>query len=167
MSTIIVKKEDLTTATVSKKYPLGGIFTDYSSTDAIKPVYKYVKAGSALTKYYPYQVSISNTIGGEVTTKAPATYAFGAEIGFPQGDVTNGYYAWIQTAGKATVATTDTVAAGDYVEVVNAGTGLKLDGGGTGSTAESVQSLGIATTATSGGNATVILSGNKVKIAAS
>ena len=167
MSTIIVKKEDLTTATVSKKYPLGGIFTDYSSTDAIKPVYKYVKAGSALTKYYPYQVSISNTIGGEVTTKAPATYAFGAEIGFPQGDVTNGYYAWLQTAGKATVATTDTVAAGDYVEVVNAGTGLKLDGGATGSTAESVQSLGIATTATSDGNATVILSGNKVKIAAS
>ena len=167
MSTIIVKKEDLTTATATKKYPLGGVFIDYSSTNAIKPVYVYVKAGSALTKYRPYQVSISNTIGGEVTTKVPATYAFGAEIGFPQGDVTNAYYAWLQVEGEATVATTDTVAAGDYLEVLNAGTGLKLDGGASGSTAESVQSLGIATTATSGGNVTAILSGNKVKVAAS
>lgn len=167
MSTIIVKKEDLTKATDSKQYPLGGIFTDYSSSDAIKPVYVYVKAGSALTKYQPYQLSISNTLSGEVTTKTPVTYAFGAQVGFPQGDVPNGYYAWLQIGGKATVATTDTVAAGDYVEVINAGTGVKLDGGTTGSTVESVQSLGIATTATDSGNATVILSGNKVKIATS
>ena len=167
MSTVIVKKDDLTTASVDKKYPLGAVYVDYTSSDAIKPAYIYVKAGAALTKYRPYQVSISNSLNGEVTTKAPATYAFGAQIGFPQADVTNGYYIWLQIAGKATVATTDTVAAGDYVEVLNAGTGLKLDGGGSGSTVESVQSLGIATTGTDSGNATVILSGNKVKIAGS
>ena len=75
------------------------------------------------------------------------------------------------TAGSEVIskapATTDTFAAGDYAEVLNAGTGLKLDGGASGSTAEGAQSIGIASTATSGGSATIVLSGNKVKIAAS
>ena len=62
MSTVIVKKDDLTTASADKKYPLGCVYVDYTSSDAIKPAYIYVKAGTALTKYQPYQVSISNTL---------------------------------------------------------------------------------------------------------
>jgi len=63
--------------------------------------------------------------------------------------------------------TTDTFAAGDYAELLNAGTGLKLDGGVSGSTAEGAGSVGIATTATSGGSASFVLSGNVVAVAAS
>jgi len=162
-----IDTDDLTNPTSTRKYDLGIRFRDVSSTDAIKPEYIYVKSHGALTQYYPYQISSSNTAGSEVITKAPATTASGAVVVAPQVAVSSGYYAWVQVKGKATVTTTDTVAAGDFVEVLNNGSGLKLDGGATGSTAESNQSVGIAATATSGGSATIVLSGSLVKVAAS
>jgi hypothetical protein len=162
-----IDTDDLTNPSSTRKYDLGAQYVDVSSADAIKPEYVYIKSHGALTQYQPYQLSTSNTAGSEVTSKAPATTDSGATVVAPQVAVTSGYYAWVPYKGKATVLTTDTFAAGDYAEVLNAGTGLKLDGGVSGSTAEGAQSVGIASTATSGGSATIVLSGNKVKIAAS
>lgn len=162
-----IDTDDLTNPSSTRKYDLGSQYVDVTGSDAIKTEYIYIKSHGALTQYQPYQLSTSNTAGSEVISKAPATTDSGATVVAPQVAVTSGYYAWVAYKGKVTVLTTDTFAAGDYAEVLNAGTGLKLDGGSSGSTAEGAQSIGIASTATSGGSATIVLSGNKVKIAAS
>ena len=162
-----IDTDDLTNPSSTRKYELGARYVDNSDTNAIKKEYVYVKAHGALTQYQPYQLSAVNTAGAEVSTKAPATTASGATVVAPQVAVTSGYYAWVPFKGIVTVLTTDTFAAGDYAEVLNAGTGLKLDGGASGSTAEGAGSVGIATTATSGGSASFVLSGNVVAVAAS
>jgi len=161
-----IDTDDLTNPSSTRKYELGARYVDNSDTNAIKKEYVYVKAHGALTQYQPYQLSAVNTAGAEVSTKAPATTASGATVVAPQVAVTSGYYAWVPFKGIVTVLTTDTFAAGDYAEVLNAGTGLKLDGGVSGSTAEGAGSVGIATTATSGGSASFVLSGNVVAVAA-
>lgn len=163
---ISIDKDDLTRPSSERKYSLGEVYVDYSSTDAIKPKYVYVKSHGALTASQPYQVSYSNTVGSEVISKAPGTIGSGACVGVSSVAVTSGYYAWLQFGGKASVLCTDTVAAGDFVEVLNAGTGLKLDGGVSGSTVEGATSLGIAVTAGTGAQ-TIVLSGKGVQIAAS
>ena len=162
-----IDTDDLTNPSSTRKYELGARYVDNSDTNAIKKEYVYVKAHGALTQYQPYQLSAVNTARAEVSTKAPATTASGATVVAPQVAVTSGYYAWVAYKGIVTVLTTDTFAAGDYAEVLNAGTGLKLDGGVSGSTAEGAGSVGIATTATSGGSASFVLSGNVVAVAAS
>jgi hypothetical protein len=162
-----IDTDDLTNPSSTRKYELGARYVDNSDTNAIKKEYVYIKAHGALTQYQPYQLSAVNTAGAEVSTKAPATTASGATVVAPQVAVTSGYYAWVPYKGIVTVLTTDTFAAGDYAEVLNAGTGLKLDGGVSGSTAEGAGSVGIATTATSGGSASFVLSGNVVAVAAS
>lgn len=161
-----IDTDDLTNPSSTRKYELGARYVDNSDTNAIKKEYVYVKAHGALTQYQPYQLSVVNTAGSEVSTKAPVTTASGATVVAPQVAVTSGYYAWVPYRGIVTVLTTDTFAAGDYAEVLNAGTGLKLDGGVSGSTAEGAGSVGIATTATSGGSASFVLSGNVVAVAA-
>ena len=161
-----IDTDDLTSPSSTRKYDLGAQYVDVSFSGAIKPEYVYIKSHGALTQYQPYQLSTSNSAGSEVISKAPATSDSGATVVAPQVAVTSGYYCWAPYKGSVTVTTTDTFAAGDYAEVLNAGTGLKLDGGSSGSTAEGAQSVGIASTATSGGTATIVLSGNKVKIAA-
>jgi hypothetical protein len=75
-----IDTDDLTNPSSARKYDLGVRFVDFSSSDAIKPEYIYVKANGALTQFQPYQVSVSNTVNGEVTTKAPATTSAGATI---------------------------------------------------------------------------------------
>jgi hypothetical protein len=153
-----IDTDDLTNPSSTRKYELGARYVDNSDTNAIKKEYVYIKAHGALTQYQPYQLSVVNTAGAEVS---------GATVVAPQVAVTSGYYAWVPYRGIVTVLTTDTFAAGDYAEVLNAGTGLKLDGGVSGSTAEGAGSVGIATTATSGGSASFVLSGNVVAVAAS
>lgn len=162
-----IDTDDLTNPTSTRKYELGARYVDNSDTNAIKKEYVYLKAHGALTQYQPYQLSVVNTAGAEVSTKAPATTASGATVVAPQVAVNSGYYAWVPFKGIVTVLTTDTFASSDYAEVLNAGTGLKLDGGSSGSTAEGAGSVGIATTATSGGSASFVLSGNVVAVAAS
>lgn len=162
-----IDTDDLTNPSSTRKYELGARYVDNSDTNAIKKEYVYIKAHGALTQYQPYQLSVVNTAGAEVSTKAPATTASGATVVAPQVAVTSGYYAWVPYKGIVTVLTTDTFAAGDYAEVLNAGTGLILDGGASGSTAEGAGSVGIAITATSGGSASFVLSGNVVAVAAS
>jgi len=162
-----IDTDDLVNPSSNRKYDLGAKFVDYNDTNAINKEYVYAKAHGALTQYQPYQLSVLNTAGAEVSTKAPATTASGATVVVPQVAVSSGYYAWFLVKGVGTVLTTDTFAAGDYAEVLNAGTGLKLDGGVSGSTAEGAGSVGIATTATSDGSASFVLSGNVVAVAAS
>ena len=159
-----IDTDDLTNPSSTRKYELGARYVDNSDTNAIKKEYVYVKSHGALTQYQPYQLSVVNTAGAEVSTKAPATTVSGATVVAPQVAVTSGYYAWVPYKGIVTVLTTDTFAAGDYAEVLNAGTGLKLDGGASGSTAEGAGSVGIAITATSGGSASFVLSGNVVAV---
>lgn len=160
-----IDTDDLTNPSSARKYDLGVRFVDFSSSDAIKPEYIYVKASGALTQFQPYQVSVSNTVNGEVTTKAPVSTLSGATIVVPQVAVSLDFYCFVQYKGIATVLTTDTVAPGDYVEVIDAGTGLLLDGGTTGNTVEGEQSVGVASTATDAGSASIVLSGNKLRVA--
>lgn len=161
-----IKTQDLTNSSVDRKYELGVRYVDQTSKDAIKPEYIYLKSHEALTQYQPYQVSVSNTVGAELVTKAPVTTGSGVTVAVPQIAVTSGYYFWAPVRGIVTVKTTSTFAAGDYAEVLNAGVGLILDGGASGSTAEGSGTVGIAVTATSSGTATFVLSGNAVSIAA-
>ena len=161
-----IDTDDLTNPSSTRKYDLGVKYVDVTTAAAIKPEYMYIKSHTALTQYQPYQLSISHTAGSEITGRAPATQTSGAQIFAPQVAVTSGYYCWVQVKGLATVLTTDTFAAGDYAEVLNAGSGLTLDGGASGSTVEGKHTVGVATTATSAGSATVLLNGNVVEISA-
>jgi len=162
-----IDTDDLTNPSSTRKYDLGVKYVDVNSSAAIKPEYMYIKSHAALTQYQPYQESITNTAGSEIISKAPVTQTSGARIFAPQVAVTSGHYAWVLVKGIGTVLTTDTFAAGDYAEVLNGGSGLKLDGGASGSTAEGKKTVGIATSATSGGSASVLLNGNDVEISAS
>tara|TARA_R100000808_G_scaffold8880_1_gene24798 strand:+ start:11592 stop:12098 length:507 start_codon:yes stop_codon:yes gene_type:complete len=161
-----IDADDLTSTGVTRKYELGVRYVDHSSTDAIKPEYMYIKAHDALTQYQPYQVGLDSVPNAHLITKAPVTTSTGAIVVVPQITIPLGRYFWGQIKGAATVTSTDTFAAEDYAEVLNAGTGLKLDGGASGSTVEAGTTLAIATASTSGGTTAVILSGNEVTIAA-
>lgn len=166
MTTInAIYQDDLKRPSSVQKYDLGARFIDHLDL-GVKSEYVYVKAGSALNKYQPYQLSISNVIGGEFTTKSPVNYAAGAVIIVPQTDVATGDYVWAKVKGASTVLTTDTFAAGDYAEILSGGTGFVLDGGASGATVEGAGTVGIATTGTSGGMATFLLGGNTVSISA-
>ena len=94
-----IDTDDLTNPSSARKYDLGVRFVDFSSSDAIKPEYIYVKASGALTQFQPYQVSVSNTVNGEVTTKAPETTSAGATIVAPQVAVGSGNYCFVQYKG--------------------------------------------------------------------
>lgn len=166
MSDIIqaINVDDLTNTSVTQEYPLGSRYVDQSSTGPIKNEYIYLRAHSGLSVQQPFQLSLSNVTASAVTSKAPVTTASGATVFISPGASENDYF-WGQVKGTAIVRCSG-FAAGDYGEVLNAGTTLVLDGGVSGSTVESDKSVGIATTSESGGLATFLLSGNKVQIAA-
>ena len=79
----------------------------------------------------------------------------GLLIGFPLAAITSGDYFFAQISGVITAAA-GTVAAGDHVKVLDAGTTVVVDGS-TGSTTRSAKTIGIAKTATSGGTASIVV----------
>lgn len=160
----VINSDDLTNTSVDQEYPLGARYVDQSSTGPIKDEYIYLRAHSGLSIQQPFQLSLSNVTAEAVTSKAPVTTASGATVFISPG-VSDDEYFWGQVKGTAIVRCSG-FAAGDYGELLNAGSTLVLDGGVSGSTVESDKSVGIATTAESGGLATFLLSGNVVQIAA-
>ena len=162
----IIDTDDLTSPGMTRKYELGVRYVDHSSTSTIKPEYMYLKAHDGLTQYQPYSVGLDVVPNAQLRTKAPVTTSTGAIVVVPQITIPLGRYFWGQVKGSATMTSTDTFAAADYAEVLNAGTGIKLDGGVSGSTVEAGTTVAIATASTSGGTTAVILSGNEVTIAA-
>lgn len=163
-----VDETALVTPTSTQQYPLGTVMvvretaTDSTETasKAVKK-YMYVKSHTGLTQYQPYVLGFSATAGSEIITAAPATLAApGSLLVVPQVAFTSGYYGFVQIEGTATVKkTSETYAAGDFLEVLNTGTALVVDGT-SGATARSVNSKAVCkSTGTAVGNISAYLLG--------
>jgi len=167
LNPIAVVEEDLTTPSSTAKYPLGLEVSvlDSSASSGIKK-FMYVKSHGALTVNQPYVLSISNT--GYFVSAAPATLAApGSLVVVPQVAFTSGYYGFVQFEGECEcLHIAETYAAGDMLQVLNAGTALVVDGS-TGATAFSVNTCGITVDAgTTAVAKTIILYGKPAVVAA-
>jgi hypothetical protein len=137
-----INESDLGSTSVSPLYPLGKeiVIKDSAYGNAVKK-FMYVKAHTNLTQYQPYTVVFSNVSGSEVITAAPATLASGVTVCVPKVAIASAYYGWVQIFGDCTVKlAAETHVAGDYLELLNAGTTFMVDGS-SGSTVYSVKSV--------------------------
>jgi len=90
---------------------------EFSSSDGKK---EFICVYGSTTVGLSYMVSNSNTANQEVQAAACATMAI-ARVGVACATVTSGYV-WLQIKGDCTFAVIGTAAAGDAVELINAGT---------------------------------------------
>jgi len=149
-----VDLDSLDASSSTKEYPLGTVIEVNDTSKGGVSQFMYVKAHAAFaTVGTPFAIECGSGGDAEVVTAAPTEQVSGVKIGFNTTAITSGEYFWAQTAGVITAAA-GTVAAGDHVEVLAAGTTVVVDGT-TGSTAHSTKSIGIAKTATSGGQITM------------
>ena len=161
-----VDLDSLNAGSTTKEYPLGTILPVNDTSKGGESQFIYVKAHAAFaTVGTPFEIQAGSGGDAEVVTAAVAEIVSGAKIGFNTTAISSGEYFWAQIAGVLTAAA-GTVAAGDHVEVLAAGTTVVVDGS-TGSTVQSTKSLGIAKTATSSGSIDlVIIPGRTVQVAA-
>lgn len=152
--------EEVSTA---PKYDIGSEITVSNGLGSIPSTYKYVKAAAALTAYQPY-VLVENKDG--ITTASPATSSVAKVVGIPQVAIASGSYGFVAIGGLCK-AKTGIQAAGDTLEVINAGTTLIVDGS-SGSPAETVGTVAISCeTAAAAATVEVNLLNKRVQIAAS
>jgi len=156
---LAVNEDDLTTPTATKNatYALGGVyqFIDAATPNVVKQ-FMYVKAHTTLTVYQPYVIQPVNTSGAEWVSAAPATLAGQVTVGIPQVAFTSGYFGFVQIWGVCTAKlANETHVAGDYLELLNAGTTLIVDGT-SGSTTYSPKSVAIQIGALSGAGTTTV-----------
>lgn len=145
------------------KYNAGAEVVVASDNVSIPTVYKYVQAAAALTAFQPY-VLVETKDG--VTTAAPATSSVAKIIGIPQVAIAKDSFGWVAVGGLCE-AKTGVQAAGDTLEVLNAGTTLVVDGT-SGSPAETVGTVAISCeAATAAATVKVNLLNKRVQIAAS
>ena len=158
--------DSLDTPSATKEYPLGTILSVNDTSKGGESQFMYVKSHAAFaTTGTPFEIQAGSGGDAEVVTAAVAEIVSGAKIGFNTTAVGSGEYFWAQIAGVLTAAAA-TVAVGDHVEVLAAGTTVVVDGT-TGSTVQSTKSIGIAKTATSSGSIDlVIIPGRTVQVAA-
>ena len=124
-------EHDLINPTEARLYPLGYVVQVEDSSLSMCSKYIYVKAHAALTAYVPYMLSSSSTSGAEVTTAAPKSgglSAPGAIIVIPQVAFSSGYYGFVLFEGYGKGNTTQTLTAGDFLQVISAGVTFILDG---------------------------------------
>ena len=149
--------DSLDKPSATKEYPLGTQIEINDTSKGQASVFVYAKSHAALSLGQP--VNLIEGTGGdaELVTAAFVEIATGAGelIGYSTTAVTSGYYFWAQVSGVITAAA-GTVAAGDYVQVIESGTTVIVDGT-TGSTSRASTSCGVAKTATSGGLATIVV----------
>lgn len=162
---VAIYETDLTTPTadINPTYVLGGVYTfkDSSYPNMVKS-FMYVKSHTTLTQYQPYMIVFSNTSGSEVITAAPTTQASGVTIGVPQVAFTSGYYGFVQIEGRATaLLANETHVAGDYLELLNAGTSFVVDGT-SGSTAYTAKGVACQIGTLSGAGSTTVILGRSV-----
>lgn len=145
------------------KYNAGAEVVVAPDQVSIPTVYKYVKAAANLVANQPY-VLVENKDG--VTTAAPATSTVTKKIGIPQVAIASGSFGWVAIGGLCK-AKTGIQAAGDTLEVLNAGTTLVVDGS-SGSPAETANTVAISCeTAAAAATVTVNLLNKRVAVAAS
>lgn len=162
-----VDLDSLDTPSSTKEYPLGTVLPVNDTSKGGESQFMYVKAHAAFaTIGTPFEIQSGSGGNAEAITSAPATIVSGAVLGFNTTAVTSGYYFWAQTAGILVAAAAAGIAAGDHVEVINAGTTVIVDGT-TGSTTQTTRSIGIAKTATATGAIDlVVLPSRTIEIAA-
>lgn len=156
-----ISEDAITTPSSTRVYPLGMIYTvDDSSNPAGVKQFMYVKSHAGLTQYQPYTVVFSNTAGSEVVTAAPATLGAYVTVCVPQVAFTSGYYGFVQIFGACTaLLSSETHVAGDFLELLNAGTTFIVDGT-SGSTAYTTKGVAVQVGTLSGaGSTTVFLFG--------
>jgi len=153
--------DDLNSSSATMKYPVGATVCIKDEDKAQPDEYMYVKAHAAFsTVGTPFAIECGSGGSAEVVTAAPTEQVSGVKLGFNTSAITSGEYFWAQTAGVITAAA-GTVAAGDHVEVLAAGTTVVVDGT-SGSTVHSTKSIGIAKTATSEGQITMVVAPQRV-----
>ena len=156
-----INVDDLNTSSSTMKYPVGSEVVIKDSSSAMPQTYIYVKAHAALSLGQPITIQEGSGGDAEIVTVAVAAFSDGQGllIGFPLAAITSGDYFFAQISGVITAAA-GTVAAGDHVKVLDAGTTVVVDGS-TGSTTRSAKTIGIAKTATSGGTASIVVMPNR------
>lgn len=153
---------DLTTPTLLQdaSYKLGEIVPIIDSATKMEKLYMYVKSHTTLTAYQPYVLNFTGTAGSEVKTAAPVTTAApGQLVCVPQVAFTSGYYGFVQIKGDCTcLLTNETIAVGDYLQILTTGTVLTVDGS-TGATVMLANSCAVSKTAlyAAGGNSIILL----------
>ena len=149
--------DDLNSSSATMKYPVGAKVCIKDEDKAAPDEYIYVKAHENLSLGQPVNVIEGSGGNAEIVTDEFVEIAVGAGelIGYPTTDVTSGHYFWAQISGVITAAA-GTVAAGDYVRVIEGGSTVVVDGE-TGATTRGATSWGLAKTATSGWLATIVV----------
>jgi len=142
--TALRNQDDLIVPTAAQVYRLGLVVETEDEATKVIHKYMYVGAHTGLTAYQPYVIGNAGVDGGEVITAAPATLsAPGSLVCVPQVAFTSAYYGFVQIQGIAScLVTAETYAAGDTMQILNAGTALVVDGS-TGSPAITVNTSAI------------------------
>ncbi len=155
--------DSLDASSATKEYPLGTVITVNDTAKAAAGEFMYVKAHAGFaTVGTPFEIVAGSGGDAEVVTKAIATLASGAKIGFNTTAITTAHYFWAQTAGVLTAAAKAGITAGDFVKVDNTETDVETDG-----TTLTVNSIGIAKTSTASSAVTLaIIPGRTVTISA-
>jgi len=158
-----VDLDSLDAGSATKEYPLGTILPVNDTSKGGVSEFMYVKAHAGFaTVGTPFEIVAGSGGDAEVVTKAVATLASGAKIGFNTSAITSGHYFWAQTAGVLTAAAKAGITAGDFVKVDNTETDVETDG-----TTLTVNSIGIAKTSTASSAITLaIIPGRTVTISA-
>jgi len=152
---------DLTVPTATAEYTLGVEVEMLVSGETAKKVYKYVKAGSALTAKGAYVIANTGTPGAEVTTAAPATTAVPVQGCVANVAFTSGYYGFVQIEGDTTVVSTGATTKLNTATLANGVTTVTDEAG----TTETALTVGIfKDTLGATGDATLYLLGNGKKV---
>ena len=163
---MVIDADEFTTVSTTQLHNLGEVVEISTSPTAQVSKYMYVKAsGAALTAYQPYVITQTNTT---IKGAAPATSTVAKYVGIPQATIADGSFGFVCIAGPCS-ASIYTAAAGDHLEVINAGTYFVVDGT-SGSTTESAGSAAICVSANAtaaGVTKSVVLLGKPVTVAAS
>ena len=161
-------EHDLINPTEARLYPLGYEIQIENPETTMISKFIYVRSHTTLVAYRPYQLAASSTAGSEVITAAPKTggvAAPGALIVIPQVAFTSGYYGFVLLEGYGKGNTTETLTAGDYLQVISAGTTFILDGSNGNSPYSantSVMALAAGTIGSTSATAMMLLRGKSV-----
>ena len=158
-----VNLDSLDASSATKEYPLGTVIGVNDTSKGAVSEFMYVKAHAGFAAVgTPFEIVAGSGGDAEVVTKAIATLASGAKIGFNTTASTSGEYFWAQTAGELTAAAKAGITAGDFVKVDNTETDVETDG-----TTLTVNSIGMAKTNTASSAITLaIIPGRTVTISA-
>ncbi len=159
-----IKDIDLTESSATAQYPVG-LEVEQIVEAGRAITFKYVKSHALLTINQLYVYDFDGT---DYITAAPVTNAAQVvRVGVPQAAIASGEFGFVAIKGQLeALHIAETYAAGDHLEILNAGTSLVVDGS-TGSTVKTESSVGVTVDAgTTAAAFTVELYGVPVVVAA-